>query len=90
MNYIVGEGGIGVPSRIRAWEEVYQQRVEKLWLVNRLVFPVPKSEVQEVFLVAKQIESDGDLPLRLIVIDTLARCFGGNDENDAQDMGAFI
>ncbi|WP_218658489.1 helicase RepA family protein, partial [Enterobacter cloacae] len=22
--------------------------------------------------------------------DTLARCFGGNDENDARDMGAFI
>ncbi|MBQ5158854.1 DNA primase, partial [Citrobacter freundii] len=26
----------------------------------------------------------------LVVIDTLARCFGGNDENDARDMGAFI
>jgi len=25
-----------------------------------------------------------------VVIDTLARCFGGNDENDARDMGAFI
>ncbi|MBX9265093.1 helicase RepA family protein, partial [Klebsiella pneumoniae] len=29
-------------------------------------------------------------PVQLIVIDTLARCFGGNDENDAKDMGAFI
>ena len=26
----------------------------------------------------------------MVVIDTLARCFGGNDENDARDMGAFI
>lgn len=30
------------------------------------------------------------MPVRLVVIDTLARCFGGNDENDARDMGAFI
>ncbi len=29
-------------------------------------------------------------PVRLIVVDTLARCFGGNDENDASDMRAFI
>ncbi|WP_081316024.1 helicase RepA family protein [Pantoea dispersa] len=88
--YIVGEGGIGVPRRIRAWEQVYQQRVENVWLVNRPVFPVRQSEVQEVILAAKQIESDRGLPVRLIVIDTLARCFGGNDENDARDMGAFI
>lgn len=26
----------------------------------------------------------------MIILDTLARCFGGNDENDARDMGAFI
>ncbi|MEB5838466.1 helicase RepA family protein [Pantoea dispersa] len=88
--YIVGEGGIGVPRRIRAWEQVYQQRVENVWLVNRPVFPVRQSEVQEVILAAKQIASEGGLPVRLIVIDTLARCFGGNDENDARDMGAFI
>ncbi|MEB5973498.1 helicase RepA family protein [Pantoea dispersa] len=88
--YIVGEGGIGVPRRIRAWEQVYQQRVENVWLVNRPVFPVRQSEVQEVILAAGQIASEGGLPVRLIVIDTLARCFGGNDENDARDMGAFI
>jgi len=51
---------------------------------------VRQSEVQEVIQAAKQIESDGGLPVRMIVIDTLARCFGGNDENDARDMGAFV
>ena len=25
-----------------------------------------------------------------MVFDTLAHCFGGNDENSAEDMGAFI
>jgi hypothetical protein len=30
------------------------------------------------------------IDLRLIQIDTLARAFGGGNENDSQDMGAFI
>ncbi|MFP1773965.1 integrase domain-containing protein [Lonsdalea quercina] len=30
------------------------------------------------------------MPVRLIILDTLARCFGGSDENAAKDMGVFI
>lgn len=39
---------------------------------------------------ARDVEAKKGKQLQLIVIDTLARCFGGNDENDAKDMGAFI
>lgn len=88
--YVVGEGGVGVPRRIRAWEQVHGKQAENLWLVNRPVFPVRESEVTEVLLAARQIEAECGVPVRMVVIDTLARCFGGNDENDARDMGAFI
>lgn len=88
--YVVGEGGVGVPRRIKAWEQVHGQEVDNLWLVNRPVFPVRESEVSEVILAARQITAECAMPVRLVVIDTLARCFGGNDENDARDMGAFI
>lgn len=88
--YVVGEGGVGVPRRIRAWEQVHGRKADNLWLVNRPVFPVRESEVSEVLLAARQIEAECGVPVRLVVIDTLARCFGGNDENDARDMGAFI
>ncbi|EEB3144496.1 AAA family ATPase [Salmonella enterica subsp. enterica serovar Newport] len=88
--YVVGEGGVGVPRRIRAWEQVNGKQAENLWLVNRPVFPVRESEVTEVLLAARQIEAECGVPVRMVVIDTLARCFGGNDENDARDMGAFI
>lgn len=88
--YVVGEGGVGVPRRVRAWEQMYGESADNLWLVNRPVFPVRESEVAEVLLAAKQIESESGVPVRMVVIDTLARCFGGNDENDARDMGAFI
>lgn len=88
--YVVGEGGVGVPRRIRAWEQVHGKQANNLWLVNRPVFPVRESEVTEVILAARQVEAECGVPVRMVVIDTLARCFGGNDENDARDMGAFI
>ena len=90
--YIVGEGGIGVPRRIKAWENVYNDAVplDNFYLVNRPVFPVRPDEANQVVIAAKQVEATTGEPVKFIVIDTLARCFGGNDENDARDMGAFI
>lgn len=88
--YVVGEGGVGVPRRIRAWEQIQGISADNLYLVNRPVFPVRQSEINEVLVAARQVESECGFPVRLVVIDTLARCFGGNDENDARDMGAFI
>lgn len=88
--YIVGEGGIGVSRRVRAWENVHGVKVDNLALVNRPVFPVRNQEVLQVVKAARDVEAKKGKPVQLIVIDTLARCFGGNDENDAKDMGAFI
>lgn len=33
------------------------------------------------------IKNHNVLPIKLIVLDTLARGFGGTDENTAKDMG---
>lgn len=88
--YVVGEGGIGVPRRIKAWEKKHGVTLNNLYLVNRPVFPVRREEMQEMIKAARDVKSRTGQPVRLIVVDTLARCFGGNDENDARDMGAFI
>ncbi|MCJ8538566.1 helicase RepA family protein [Enterobacter cloacae] len=88
--YVVGEGGIGVPRRIKAWEKRHGVKLNNLYLVNRPVFPVRREEMQEMIKAARDVKSRTGQPVRLIVVDTLARCFGGNDENDARDMGAFI
>lgn len=88
--YVVGEGGIGVPRRIKAWEKKHGSKLDNLYLVNRPVFPVRREEMQEMIKAARDVKSRTGQPVRLIVVDTLARCFGGNDENDARDMGAFI
>ncbi|EOB4988551.1 helicase RepA family protein [Salmonella enterica] len=88
--YVVGEGGIGVPRRIKAWEKLHHVKLDNLFLVNRPVFPVRREETEEMIKAAKDVKYRTGQPVRLIVVDTLARCFGGNDENDARDMGAFI
>lgn len=74
----------------QAWENVHGVKVDNLALVNRPVFPVRNQEVLQVVKAARDVEAKKGKPVQLIVIDTLARCFGGNDENDAKDMGAFI
>ncbi len=88
--YVVGEGGIGVPRRIKAWEIVNGQTVENMYLINTPVFPASPAEVHELVIAAQQVEAETDQPVRLIILDTLARCFGGADENDSKDMGAFV
>ncbi|EOM8385790.1 helicase RepA family protein, partial [Escherichia coli] len=88
--YVVGEGGIGVPRRIKAWELVNSEQVKNLYLVNRPIFPAVPLDVDEMVIASRQVERETGKPVRMIILDTLARCFGGNDENDARDMGAFI
>ena len=90
--YVVGEGGIGVPRRVKAWADSYNQGENPAFLyrVNCPVFFADPQQVYELEQAAKRIEKESRLPLKLIIVDTLARCFGGGDENRASDMGAFI
>ncbi|ENF5982795.1 AAA family ATPase [Escherichia coli] len=88
--YVVGEGGIGVPRRVKAWEVVHGEQVKNLYLVNRPIFPAAPLDVEEMVIAARQVERETGKPVRMIILDTLAHCFGGNDENDSRDMGAFI
>ncbi|ENB2643131.1 AAA family ATPase [Escherichia coli] len=88
--YIAGEGSMGVKRRVKAWEITYGKEVTDLCIVNAPVFPASPDYVEQVIRTAGLVKSRTGENVRLIVIDTLARCFGGNDENDSRDMGAFI
>lgn len=90
--YVVGEGGTGVPRRIRAWANAHNGggNVTNLCCVNQPVFVANQVQVAQLKLAAEFVKQTTGLPVALIVIDTLARCFGGADENKASDMGAFI
>ncbi|EOA1825149.1 helicase RepA family protein [Raoultella planticola] len=90
--YVVGEGGIGVPRRIRAWEQTLNggSPIDALYRIDCPVFPASPESVLQVIQAAKDVKAATGMPIRLIILDTLARCFGGSDENAAKDMGAFI
>ncbi|ECD3769705.1 AAA family ATPase [Salmonella enterica subsp. enterica serovar Onderstepoort] len=88
--YIAGEGSMGVKRRVKAWEITHGKEVTDLCIVNAPVFPASPDYVEQVIRTAGLVKSRTGENVRLIVIDTLARCFGGNDENDSRDMGAFI
>ena len=89
--YVAGEGGFGVTQRIRAWE--LKHKVKNLDNLARLpapIFPSDSDQIKTMIEYCHEIETKTSQDLKLIILDTLARCYGGNDENSSRDMGAFI
>jgi hypothetical protein len=88
--YVAGEGHNGIARRLHAWAQHNQTAVPELLFVSEA--PTDLSSATNAAKVAeavKQIaEATGEAPV-LIVIDTMARNFGG-DENSATDVGKFI
>lgn len=90
--FIAGEGGTGVSRRIRAWELSVndEMALDNLFRVDCPIFPAAPGSIEQVILATQDIKNMTGMPVRLIILDTLARCFGNSDENTARDMGAFI
>jgi len=90
--YICGEGMGGIGARIRACKINHQTKPGAEIYVIRYQLNLRSSPDDFNLLmesINELIERTG-IELRLVQIDTLARAFGGGQENDAADMGAFI
>ncbi len=84
--YIAGEGQQGFGRRIAAW-----QKHTGVSLKGKPLYaspPVALTDLNSLEELARSIDAVG--APSLIVIDTLARCFGGGDENSTQDMTQFV
>jgi hypothetical protein len=81
--YVIGEGKSGFANRHEAWLKHHKQPHGKLYFVDGAVLFTSTTDVTNF------IEDVRPLKPQMIVLDTLARCFDG-DENSAKDMGAFI
>ncbi|MGQ7815786.1 AAA family ATPase [Metapseudomonas furukawaii] len=88
--YIAGEGHNGLARRLRAWAEYNRCDMPALLFVS--VAPTDLSSATNAAKVAAAVQqladATGETPV-LIVIDTMARNFGG-DENSATDVGQFV
>lgn len=87
--YIAGEGTGGLSNRIKAMLAHYEIGPETpFWTVRRTVNFTVAAEVNGLETAIRQ--AIGNMPLRLLVVDTLARAMPGADENSAQEVGAVI
>ncbi len=90
--YVTGEGLSGLKRRTKAWCIEHQTDTTSLpvfWSRSGQ----PLTDRDEVFALSEDITffaNKFDKPIRLIVIDTLNRNFGGADENNTKDMTAFV
>lgn len=87
--YIAAEGSRGIMERVVAWENHHGKSRGPLAI---LTVPVMMDDVVMVQAFTECLERAQEAlgaPIRMVVIDTMARSFNG-DENSAQEVGAFI
>ena len=87
--YISAEGNAGIGKRVLAWlvnHEILENRPHIGWLIESI--PVNADSEQMTQLIDRIADEVQTKP-GLIVIDTVARCFDGN-ENEQEDMGRFV
>lgn len=88
--YVAGEGHNGIARRLHAWAKHNNVGVPELVFISEAATDL--SSRTNAFRVAEAVQEIADITGEkpaLIVIDTMARNFGG-DENSATDVGQFI
>lgn len=85
--YIAAEGARGIKTRLAAWEHAWDAHVPEHQL-RMLDQPVHLGNFNEVSMLIAEMEEQG--PFGLVIIDTLARCATGLEENNANEMGRVI
>lgn len=101
--YIAAEGTGGLKRRIAAWREHHPKAdVRDALFVLQPVDIYDDDERQDLLDTLEEMLDGGEYlhaedglvaltkPLRLVVIDTVARMYRGDDENDNAQMGEFI
>lgn len=86
--YLAAEGAFGITPRINAWEKDRGVRIP-----SNNFYVIPDAvQLMDTEQVSKLLGVLGETfaPPKLVVIDTLARCAAGAEENSATDMGQII
>jgi len=82
--YVVGEGILGFPKRLKAWELHFKKGYQNVTICDGTPLLLNDGDLGEF------IEKIAVLSPKLVVIDTMARAMIGGNENDAGDIGAFM
>jgi len=87
--YIAGEGHAGLGRRLAALCKHRGVKLQNIMISNTAIALTERGNVEAVVRMIRQLISEHGTPA-LIVVDTLARNFGGLDENSNKDMGLFV
>jgi hypothetical protein len=90
--YIAGEGFGGVGARIKACKQHHQTKDGAPIYVIRHQLNLRSSveDFNALMIAVENLVTELGIDFKLIIIDTLARAFGGGDENSASDMMQFV
>ncbi len=87
--FIAAEGGPGIGKRVRAWLKAHDLPVTAAnvaWLIESITVVKDSEDMDRL---TARLDDELERAPALIIIDTLARCFDG-DENQQEDMGRFV
>jgi KaiC/GvpD/RAD55 family RecA-like ATPase len=87
--YVSAEGGAGIGKRVLAWlhsKSEDPKRANVAWLIESI--PI-NADSEQMAILLNRVVDEARVQPSLVVIDTLARCFDGN-ENEQEDMGRFV
>ena len=88
--YIAGEGTGGLSTRLRAMRTAHGISIDApLYIIRRAVNFRDHNAVAALAKLIRETVGEG-VPIRMVVIDTLARAMPGADENSAQEVGLVI
>lgn len=82
--YVAAEGVSGYAARVLAWCAHHKQGPGQLHFMTDAVNLMEGGAVAEFIAAVREVSP------ALIVVDTLARCLIGGDENSARDMGLAV
>lgn len=90
--YCVLEGGIGFQNRVTAWRGTHKPSgpVHFAAVKSGVNMLRPNADTQKLIRTIKHAAAKIEMPVKLIVVDTLARAFAGGNENASEDMGALV
>jgi hypothetical protein len=90
--YLAGEGFGGIGARIKAIKLHHQiEDGAPIYIVrHQLNLRSSPEDFNALMMAIVQLVEQTGIQFELAIVDTLARAFGGGNENSSEDMGAFI
>ncbi len=90
--YVAGEGHGGIGARIKACRIYHniEAGTPIYFLRHQINLRSSEEDFSSLIFAVRELTQELAIKVDLIVIDTLARAFGGGNENSSEDMGAFI